>query len=93
MGKRILLPRAFLSDAYKLILSLDYTTLDDYTKSLCASIEAHILAKFDAMEKHDIFTKYKIAARASNEREAYRREYLDKAGIHKDWISDKEMLD
>jgi len=88
--KNILLPSGFLIDVMRLIYSLDYAKLDSKTKSLCTSLESQIKAKLDAMERRDVFTKYKTASQGSDERELYRKEYLDKAGIHKDWISSEE---
>ena len=92
MKKNILLPSAFLTDAYRLTTELSYYNgLDDYVKSLCASLESQIAVKFDAMGRRETFSKYKAAKSDSDERELYRREYLDKAGIHRDWISEEEI--
>ena len=93
MKKKILMPSNFVTGVHRLLCSLDYLELDDFTKSLCRTLESQINAKFDAMDRHDSFTKYKIASPDSDERELYRREYLDKAGIHRDWISGREMSD
>ena len=89
--KNVLLPSAFVSDVYRLILSLDHAVLDDDTRFLCSSLESQIKAKLLALDRHDSFTKYKTAPPDSDERELLRRDYLDKAGIHKDWISDNEV--
>jgi len=91
MKKNILLPSAFFTDVCQLIFSLDYALLDDYTKSLCRSLKSQIEAKLDAVDRREIFSKYKSASTGSDEREFYRREYLDKAGIHRDWTSDEEI--
>ena len=91
MKKNILLPSAFFTDVYRLILLLEDLDLDAYTKSLCASLESQIYAKFLALERHDSFCKYKSAPPGSDERQLFRRDYLDKTGILNDWISNDEF--
>ena len=91
MKKNILLPATFLDDVYRLLISLNYSDLDAYAQSLYLSLKKQIMGKFDAMDRRDSFTKYKTAEKGSPERELYRRDYIAKAGIHKDWMSDEEI--
>ena len=91
MKKNILLPAAFFEDVCRLLASLNYADLDCYAQSLYLSLEARIMDKLDAMDRRDSFSKYKTAEKGSAEREHYRRDYLAKAGIHKDWLSDEEV--
>ena len=49
------------------------------------------MAKFEAIEKRNPFPAYKTAAPMSQEREIKRQEYLEKAGISKNWRSEKEI--
>lgn len=92
MRKNILLPASFLLDVCRLIIILNDAGLDGPAKSLCSALESKIKDKLAAMDRHDAFAKYKAASPGSGERELRRREYLDIAGIHDDWRSDKEML-
>lgn len=46
--------------------------------------------KLDKLISRELFTKYKRAG-TSQEREQYRKEYLQHRMIHKDFISPKEM--
>ena len=91
MKKNILLPAAFLFDVYRLLITLNYADLDGCAQSLYLSLEARIMGKLDAMDRRDSYVKYKTAEKGSVERELYRRDYLDKADIHKDWVSDDEV--
>ena len=50
------------------------------TEELKASIEKGIYDKLDRKTNHELYTKYKTAASAE-QREAARKEYLDKIGI------------
>jgi hypothetical protein len=53
-------------------------------------LENFLDAKLEAWERRQAFTAYKTAPAASADREAKRQKYLDIAGIHKNWRSDKE---
>jgi len=91
MRKNIQMPLSFFFDVCDLIDMIQMEELDYNVISLCNSLKTQILAKFDAMNRHDSFTKYKSATPGSLEREALRRVYLDLAGIHKDWTSMSEV--
>jgi len=84
------IPKRFLLDAYMLMLMLDDVELDDDIKELCKSIENQAKTKLDAIKKRDAFTSYKTAG-TPVEREQYRNEYLDRAGIQPDFRSNKEI--
>ena len=86
--KNILVPLTFFVDVYALISQLEGFELDPDTKALCKSIETQIETKIDALSKHRAFSEYKTAV--GEDREKKRREYLDMAGIHQDWRTDRE---
>lgn len=89
MGKNMQMPVEFVNDVYKLIILLDDIELDENARALCKTLEAQIKAKIDAMDRRKTFTEYKTTE-PGEAREQKRREYLDKAGIHKDWRTPKE---
>lgn len=91
MSKNIQLPQSFFLDVYRLISVLKDHELDGFARDLCVSLESQIMDKFAAMDRRNSFSKYKTASPSSAERELYRREYLDKAGLHKDWVSNSEV--
>ena len=91
MGKNIQMPVSFVTDVARLLLWLTGTDTDDNVKTLCESLDSQIQAKLNAMDRRKSFCAYKTAEKGSDERETYRREYLDKAGILKDWQSDTEI--
>jgi len=43
--------------------------------------------------RREVYTKYKTAPPMSDEREHWRRVYLDMAGVLPDWISERENTD
>ena len=81
----------FITEVYKFTALLESRIDDPYLEGLRLNIEKQIETKIEAMNKRAAFTKYKSAKNGSAEREAARREYLDQAGIHADWQSQKEM--
>ena len=87
MRINIQLPLSFFFDVGDLISLLQGIELDYPVMFLCNSLKTQILAKLEAMDRHDAFSIYKSAAPGSAERESFRRLYLDLAGIHKDWTS------
>ena len=93
--KNIQMPFSFLMELYVLISRLvdyDYFELDPDIAARCKSLESQVVAKVNAMIRRDTFTKYKVAAPGSEEREKFRHEYLNLAGIYNDWISDTETF-
>jgi len=88
--KNIQMPFSFVTEVLRLIWKLEENGLDHEAHILCKSLESQIKAKIDAMIRRDTFTRYKNAS-SSNEREGFRRQYLELAGIHKDWVSDLEI--
>ena len=91
MGKNILMPFSFVAEAYSLLMRLNDYDLDVETLSICKALKRAINDKLSASDRRESFSRYKAAPHGSAEREYYRRDYLDKAGIHKDWRSDKEI--
>jgi len=86
----MLLPEEFVTEVYRLVALLDGHINDPQLDELRSKIESQIEAKIEALKKREAFTKYKSSGQGS-EREAARKEYLDLAGIHKDWRSQKEI--
>lgn len=93
MSKNInmLMPESFIIDVYRFIVLLPSDCLDEPLKLLARSIESQLNAKLTAMKRHDLFSRYKSAPYGSPERERYRLDYFDDAGIHRDWRSDNEI--
>jgi hypothetical protein len=87
----IQMPFSFVTEVLCLIWRLEESSFDSDTAILCKSIESQIQDKIDAMIRREIFTKYKDSTLGSEERENFRRQYLELAGIHKDWVSDMEI--
>ena len=91
MERNIQMPFAFVTDVLQLVILLEDSDTNARIKSLSEALLRQIEQKLAAMDRRQSFTAYKTAPQGSNERETYRREYLDKSGIHRDWISDKEI--
>ena len=53
-------------------------------------IKSGVWAKIEALERREIFSQYKTSAVGSVEREQLRKKYLDAAGIHSEWRTEKE---
>jgi hypothetical protein len=85
------MPYSFVVDVYSLLTSLEGIYISDEVKERCRALEKAIKTKMEAMNKREAFTAYKTAAADGVEREQKRREYLDVAGIGKDWITEKEI--
>jgi len=79
-------------DMYRLLVSLNDYELENNIKELRKSLETQIEAKIDAMQKHNVYTQSKVGA-TPEEREKARQEYLDLAGIHKDWRYNVDSTD
>lgn len=89
--KQIQIPESTFVDIYKLLCKLNSYELDKDTENIKNRLQGQIMAKFEAIEKRNTFTAYKTAAPMSQEREIKRQEYLEKAGISKNWRSEKEI--
>lgn len=89
-NKQVQISKDLFLDVYRLVLDLEGYELDEYTKMLYKRIQGQIDAKIKAMERHDTFTEYKTTP-ISADREQKRQEYLDAAGVHKDWRTSKEV--
>ena len=55
-------------------------------EELSPEIQKGLEAKLEAMLKRELYTKYKTAP-TEEERERARKEYLDKVGIHRDFLA------
>jgi len=91
-SKNVQMPFSFFMELYVFIFRLEDYELDSNIAAHRKSLEYQIKAKLDAMIRRDTFTKYKVAAPGSEEREKFRRQYLELAGIHKDWVSNIETF-
>jgi len=85
--KSVQIPVRLFADMYLLVSELKGFELDAETRALCKKIEAQIETKIDAMARRRAFSEYKTAA--GDDREKKRLEYLDKAGIHRDWRTEE----
>lgn len=91
--KQVQIPLRLLYDLFDILDGLEPILSDQIHPADVEYIQGakrEIKAKFDAMERHALFSAYKGAEQGTAEREAYRIRYLDSAGIHQDWRSDKE---
>lgn len=86
----MLLPEDFVNEVYRLVALLDGRINDPQLEEIRSKIERQIEIKVEALKKREAFTKYK-SAEQGGEREAARKGYLDMAGIHKDWQTQKEI--
>ena len=89
VSKNVLMPSKWLTDVYVLVLLLDGYDLGEDMEARCNSIRGEIEGKLKAEEKRKAFSDYKTTM-PGGERERMRQEYLNKAGIRKDWVSNKE---
>lgn len=90
-NKNMQMPVEFVTGVYALMVALEDVELDGNAKDICKRLDGMLKAKMEAMERRNIFTAYKVAPDGSDEREKRRREYLDKAGVHQDWQTEKEI--
>ena len=86
----MLIPESFIIDVSRLLSFLGDYDLGGYGNTLRNHIRNQVNAKLEGIDRRNAFTMYKTAAPGSNEREVYRRKYLELSGIHKDWVSDDE---
>jgi len=90
------MPMTFFNEVIQLAIKLDQVTelADSETlseaKRLAKSLENQINEKVEKKITREIFTKYKTAERSTSEREALRREYLERRNFNPDWISNTE---
>jgi len=85
------MPFSFVTEVLHLIWRLEEYDLDSDITTLCKSLESRIQDKIDAMIRREIFTKYKDSTLGTEERESFRRKYLELVGIHKDWVTNIEI--
>lgn len=89
--RKIQISESSFINLYKLLVELNKYDLDNYTLKLKNDLEEQIKAKLDAMEKRKLYTAYKTTSINTTERENKRKEYLEKAKIHKNWQTEKEI--
>jgi len=89
---KIQISMGFLAGVWLLLDSLKDYQLDSVTAITCNALQRQVDDKFAAIERREAFSKYKASPANSNEREEFRKAYLDLAGIHKDWRSQHESL-
>ena len=90
--KTFQMPRTFVNDVLTLAEHLRaHYKLDMETIELLRSIEFEINAKIESAYKRMVYSQYKSAPPGSIERETFRRDYLDVAGIHKNLRSKDEI--
>lgn len=88
--KKIQINMGMFLDVFRLVESLKEYELDNYSAELLKRLEGQVYAKFEAMEKREVYTQSKIAM-TDEEREQARQKYLDLAGIHKDFRYSKDF--
>lgn len=91
-SKKIQVDMSMFLDVFRLVIALEEYELDFDTQDICKRLERQIYAKFDAMEKRNIYTQSKIAL-TEDEREQARQKYLNLAGIHGDFRYGKDFKD
>jgi len=84
-----LLSENCVKNIYRLVILLDGTG-DPIIEQLRDKIQKEVEMKIDARKRRESFSKYKKSGSGTDERENARREYLDQAGIEKDWRTKKE---
>jgi hypothetical protein len=92
MPKNIQMPFSFFNDVFLLLIILEDYYIDERTDKLRFSLESQIKSKISAMQRRIAFSKYKSELPGTDERELNRRDYLDKACVHRDWRSQIEIL-
>lgn len=75
--KQVQIPQKALISLFKYFL-IEKTEEDE--KAIIKALES----KLEAMIRHDLYTKSKVAE-TDEEREKARQEYLDRIGMHKDF--------
>ena len=88
--QQIQIPVPVFLELYKLIIELDNYELDSNIRQRVSVLETAIEGKFEAMARRKAFTEYKTAEPSTEDREAKRQKYLELAGVHHDWVSQKE---
>jgi CDP-glycerol glycerophosphotransferase (TagB/SpsB family) len=88
MSSKMMMSREFVENVWTLIHCLPGDVLDGNAQ-LVHKLKNEIQAKIEAEEKREVFVQYKTAAPGDG-REELRENYLNKAGLHKNWRSTKE---
>jgi hypothetical protein len=93
MGKSFNVTDEFLVDVLNLVENLNGKDLSVANAGLRLKILNYLKAKQAAIERRELYRAYRSAKPGSAERENNRQSYLDAAGIHPDWRSEKEIND
>jgi len=94
MPKKMMMTIDFVEDVYRLLYALQDVELDYPTQDVIKRLRREIQGKIEALERREAFTNYKTTSPTDErEREKCRQEYLDLAGIHREWRSSKEIPD
>ena len=88
--ENMLMPVKFFNDIYYLLALLLDEDLSPEAKIAAESIASQLSEKNEALKKREAFTAYKTSRQGSDEREAARKVYLEKARIHKDFQTQEE---
>ena len=89
MTKNVQMSFEFLENVYDLLGLLELGEMTTEVKALHKKISQQVESKIEAMNRRQTFTEYKTATDGAT-REARRKEYLDQAGISKEWRTQKE---
>ena len=90
-GNKVLVTRELIEGLSLLLDELRDYDLGDDVKTILRALEREVVEKKQAMERQAIFTAYKTGERGTDEREACRKDYLDRVDIHRDWRSEGEI--
>jgi hypothetical protein len=90
MKKNVLVPEKLLCDVLLLVYWFNGELDIDDPRHLCKSIESAINNKIEKMQRRKIFTAYKTSP-PGTEREALRKDYVERTYIHKSFTSSQEV--
>jgi hypothetical protein len=91
--KKMQVSSEFFDGVEVLISWLDEYGYDETAQALCYKLSEEITDKRNAMARREAFTAYKVAEHGTEERERWRNEYLDRAGITRKFRSVQEVID
>lgn len=92
--QQVQLPKKFLVQTMLLLYELEGVERSQLSQNALDGIkylQGEINAKIERESRRNTFTEYKTAP-IGEQREKKRLEYLEKAGVHQNWISEKESM-
>lgn len=92
--KQVQIPLRLLNDISIVLGALYSISKDTMNKDNILYVESvisEIKGKFEAMERHDTFTRYKTSEPNTEAREELRKQYLEQAGTSKGFITQTEV--